>query len=589
MQLGKFYPIRGGVEKVAYDLTVGLSELGVDCDMMCAADHGGSRTHTINGHAGIICCRTWLKAAATMIAPAMIFALRKICGQYDIIHVHHPDPMACLALFLSGYKGRVILHWHSDIQKQRFLLKLYRPLQSWLLRRGDLIVGTTPVYLSESPFLQKVQDKTVCLPIGVEAMHPDSRAVEAIRSRYGHRKIVFSLGRLVAYKGYCYLIAAAKYLKDDYVVLIGGTGALKDELQKEIDELDLRGKVELLGRVSDSDLPAYYGACDVFCLSSVQKTEAFGIVQIEAMSCGKPVIATNIPQSGVSWVNRHGASGLNVPPGNAPELAKAIETVTEDGTTYRKYSDGAARRYRDLFTKEDMIKKCLNIYDTVMKNETVSLAMHPDASVGREENVNRVRGGFVAARVAKRAFDIVGSLLGLIVSLPAALVICCLIKREDRGSAIFRQERIGYGGQPFTLYKFRSMTMESEADGKPLLCEKDDTRLTKVGGFLRRHHLDELPQLWNVLKGDMSFVGPRPERKFFVDKIMAVDPRYSLLYNVRPGLFSPATLYNGYTDTMEKMLVRLRMDLRYMHQWSLWLDFKIIVLTVVSIISGKEF
>lgn len=362
LQLGKFYPIRGGVEKVAYDLTVGLSGQGVDCDMLCAASHGGSRTVAINGHARIICCRTWFKAAATMIAPAMIFALRKICRQYDIVHVHHPDPMACLALFLSGYKGRVILHWHSDIQKQKYLLRLYRPLQSWLLRRADLIMGTSPVYLAESPFLQKVQDKTACLPIGVEAMQPDSRAVEAIRSRYGHKKIVFSLGRLVAYKGYCYLIAAAKYLKDDYVVLIGGTGALRDELQKEIEELDLCGTVELLGRVSDSDLPAYYGACDVFCLSSVQKTEAFGIVQIEAMSCGKPVVATDIPQSGVAWVNAHGVSGLNVPPGNAYELARAIRFIAEDEATYRKYSEGAAKRYRDLFTKEKMINKCLEIY-----------------------------------------------------------------------------------------------------------------------------------------------------------------------------------------------------------------------------------
>ncbi len=365
LQLGKFYPVRGGVEKVAYDLTTGLSGQGVDCDMMCAADHGDSRTVTINGHAKVICCRTWVKAAATMIAPAMISALRKMCRQYDIIHVHHPDPMACLALFLSGYKGKVILHWHSDIQKQKYLLQLYQPLQSWLLRRADLIIGTTPVYLSESPVLQKVQDKTACLPIGVEAMHPDKQAVDAIKQKYPHRKIVFSLGRLVAYKGYCHLVAAAKHLTDDYIVLIGGTGALRDELQKEIEELGLHGKVELLGRVSDEDLPAYYGACDVFCLSSVQKTEAFGIVQIEAMSCGKPVVATDIPQSGVAWVNAHGVSGLNVTPGNARELAKAIRYIAEDGATYRKYSEGAARRYRDLFTRERMIRKCMEIYRNV--------------------------------------------------------------------------------------------------------------------------------------------------------------------------------------------------------------------------------
>lgn len=362
LQLGKFYPIRGGVEKVAYDLMVGLSERGVHCDMMCAATQGGSRVIPINRNAHLICCHTWLKAAATMISPAMIFTLRKVCRQYDIIHVHHPDPMACLALYLSGYKGRVIVHWHSDIQKQKILLNFYRPLQNWLLSRADLVIGTTPVYLSESPYLQSVQKKSVCLPIGISPMLPDVKSVEAIRQRYMNKKIVFSLGRLVAYKGYCYLVAAAKYLGDDFVVLIGGTGALESELQREIDKLGLHEKVRLLGRINDEDLPAYYGACDVFCLSSVQKTEAFGIVQIEAMSCGKPVVATRIPHSGVSYVNAHGISGLNVTPGNAYELSEAIKTIVGNKETYEHFSKGAKERYETLFTKNIMIKKCLEIY-----------------------------------------------------------------------------------------------------------------------------------------------------------------------------------------------------------------------------------
>lgn len=362
LQLGKFYPIRGGVEKVAYDLMEGLSEKGVRCDMMCAASHGGSRVIPVNGHANVLCCHTWFKAAATMISPAMIASLRRECHKYDIIHLHHPDPMACLALMLSGYKGKVVLHWHSDIQKQKTLLRLYKPLQQWSLRRADMVVVTTPVYLEESPFLQGVRHKAVCLPIGVKAMRPEPGEVEKIRSRYPGKKIVFSLGRLVAYKGYYYLVAAAKHLGDDYVVLIGGTGVLKDELEKEIAELGLQGKVELLGRIGDEELPAYYGACDVFCLSSVQKTEAFGIVQIEAMSCGKPVVATNIPQSGVAWVNAHGVSGLNVEPGDARALARAIEDVTKDEAAYRQYAAGAASRYRELFTQEQMINKCIKIY-----------------------------------------------------------------------------------------------------------------------------------------------------------------------------------------------------------------------------------
>lgn len=367
LQLGKFYPICGGVEKVAYDLMSGLSEQNVYCDMMCAATNGESRTISVNDYAKVICCHTLAKVAATMISPAMIFALKKVQDQYDIIHVHHPDPMACLALLLSGYKGKVVLHWHSDIQKQRILLRLYSPLQKWLIRRADKIVGTSPVYLSESPFLQKVQHKTVCLPIGVDPMCPDAAGVRKIKDRYKGKKIIFSLGRLVTYKGYEFLIAATKYLKDNYMILIGGTGALREKLQEEINSMHLRGKVKLLGHVSDEELPSYYGACDVFCLSSVQKTEAFGIVQIEAMSCGKPVVATKIPHSGVSWVNAHEESGINVVPGDAYALAKAIESIAENGAAYDRYSEGALNRYKKLFTKEKMIAKCKELYDGLMK------------------------------------------------------------------------------------------------------------------------------------------------------------------------------------------------------------------------------
>ena len=195
-----------------------------------------------------------------------------------------------------------------------------------------------------------------------------------------------------------------------------------------------------------------------------------------------------------------------------------------------------------------------------------------------------------AACRTKRVLDVMASVIGMAVFSPLFLIIYIAIKWEDGGKAIFRQERVGYPGETFTLYKFRSMIASSESDGRPALCSgADDRRLTCVGRFLREHHLDELPQLWNVLKGEMSFVGPRPERRFFVDKIMYINPAYALLYQLRPGLFSAATLYNGYTDTMEKMLERLRMDLDYLYNRTLWLDTKIIFLTVFSILTGKKF
>ena len=188
----------------------------------------------------------------------------------------------------------------------------------------------------------------------------------------------------------------------------------------------------------------------------------------------------------------------------------------------------------------------------------------------------------------KRMCDILFSLCGLTLLSPVFLFVYVMLKIQGDGRIIFTQERVGYKGRPFMIYKFRTMKEEAEPDGPQLATRKDD-RLTPFGRVLREHHLDELPQLWNVLKGDMTFVGPRPERKFFIDKIIKYDSRYQYLYELHPGVTSEATLHNGYTDTMEKMLKRLDRDLYYLENRSLTMDFKIIVETATSIVFGKKF
>lgn len=193
-------------------------------------------------------------------------------------------------------------------------------------------------------------------------------------------------------------------------------------------------------------------------------------------------------------------------------------------------------------------------------------------------------------RVVKRFVDCVLSGIALIIFLPLFLICFIAVKLEDGGPAIFKQERIGRFGRPFNIYKFRSMRVDAEAQGPALAGSGgQDSRLTKVGKFLREHHLDELPQLWNVFKGDMAFIGPRPERKFYIDQIIKHDPRYTYLYQIRPGVTSYATLRNGYTDTMEKMLTRLEYDLYYLKHRSWWFDFKILFMTFMSIVFGKKF
>lgn len=188
----------------------------------------------------------------------------------------------------------------------------------------------------------------------------------------------------------------------------------------------------------------------------------------------------------------------------------------------------------------------------------------------------------------KRTFDILVAVFCLIAFFPLFVFCWIAMKLERSGPVIYSQERIGYKGKPFRIYKFRSMYVDAEVDG-PDLSSENDTRLTPTGRFLRTHHLDELPQLWNVLIGDMAFIGPRPERKFFIDQIMERDSDYELLYLVRPGVTSYATLHNGYTDTMEKMLKRLHLDLYYLENCSFSLDVKILWETFTNIILGKKF
>ena len=192
-------------------------------------------------------------------------------------------------------------------------------------------------------------------------------------------------------------------------------------------------------------------------------------------------------------------------------------------------------------------------------------------------------------RHVKRLFDVVASVVLIVVLSPLFLFIMLLLKLKSSGPIFYRQERIGYHEQPFQILKFRTMSPDTEQDGLPQLVQKDDPHLLPLGSFLREHHLDELPQLFNILKGEMSFVGPRPERRYFINQIMEQNSDYRFIYLMRPGTTSMATLYNGYTDTIEKMLIRLQMDLDYYRKRSLSLDAKILFITAKYILFGKKF
>ena len=206
-----------------------------------------------------------------------------------------------------------------------------------------------------------------------------------------------------------------------------------------------------------------------------------------------------------------------------------------------------------------------------------------------ERNLTYMYDGMNAfEKEVKRMLDFFLATVCLILFSPLFLACYIAVKRDHDGPVIFKQERIGRFGRPFYIYKFRSMRVDAESDGPHLCSDNRDKRLTKTGRFLRAHHLDELPQLWNIFTGDMAFIGPRPEREHYIKMILEKDPRYVCLYQIRPGITSMATLYNGYTDSLEKMLKRLEMDLDYLKHRSWWLDAKILGLTFLKIMFGKK-
>lgn len=206
-----------------------------------------------------------------------------------------------------------------------------------------------------------------------------------------------------------------------------------------------------------------------------------------------------------------------------------------------------------------------------------------------EMHHKKSRKGPSAERAVKRGFDVILSSVLILIFFPVSLVCALAVKLEDGGPVFYRQERIGRGGKPFYILKFRSMRTDAESSGARLYSGEGDPRLTRVGAFLRVHHLDELPQLWNVLRGEMSFIGYRPERQVYISQIMEKNPRYRYLYQIRPGVTSYATLYNGYTDTLDKMLTRLDLDLYYLRHHSVLFDAGVLGLTFLSIVSGKKF
>lgn len=365
LQLGKFYPpVKGGMETILALISERTAE-HVQNRVLVA----NSRASTIeerHGSVEVLRSAALTRIGAVAVCPKMPFELAR--EDADLIVLHEPNPMALVAYFLARPGGRLIVWYHSDVIRPSWRYRLfYRPFLRFALSRAVRIVVSSPTLGRSAPELQDFQAKCTVIPFGIEARNLE--ASDAVRThaseirREAKQPIVLFVGRLVAYKGVDVLLEALTGLHA--CGLIVGDGPLRAALEARARELDIAGRVRFLGSVVDDELAALYRACDVFVLPSVTRQEAFGVVQLEAMAAGKPVVSTDVG-TGVGWVNRHGETGYVVPPGDPVALREALRRLLADPALQKSMGDAAAKRVRSTFTLERMIDETLALYRDVM-------------------------------------------------------------------------------------------------------------------------------------------------------------------------------------------------------------------------------
>ena len=362
LHVGKFYPPHpGGMETHLQALCEELKR-SVSVEVVVANAERDTIEEVIDG------------IKVTRLGMSFNFASAPICPQLtrsikeakaDLVHLHWPNPTAVLAYLASGHRGPLVFTYHSDIIRQKVLRKAFWPVLRHALNRADAIIATSPQYLDASPVLQKFKARCRVIPFGIpleQFKTPNAIEVTKIRRRYGSR-IVLGVGRLVYYKGFEFLIRAMKTVEGH--LLIVGNGPLYDALKREIRACGVSDRVSILTDVRD--VCPYYHAADVFALASVARSEAFGIVQLEAMACGKPVINTRLG-SGVNFVSLDGLTGITVPRANAEAMSEAINTLLDDPILRTRFGRAAHRRIEQEFDLEVMTNRTLHLYEEVVSN-----------------------------------------------------------------------------------------------------------------------------------------------------------------------------------------------------------------------------
>jgi len=373
LELGKFYPPeRGGMETLLQVWAEGFRNRGHEVTCIVA---NRSFNTLVEGQSPLTIRRLASLGSlfSTSLCPAYPGVTRRFPA--DIIHSHFPNPLADLAVLRAPPDVPVVVHWHSDIVRQRTLMGLYQPIQSAMLRRASRIVVATPQHLDYSAWLGPFRDKVEVIPFGLDLARYEPTptllaAAAELRAQSTARCVFLNIGRLVGYKGQRHAVEALRNVPDAELWLVG-TGPLEGELRELADATGVSQRVRFWGNVPDHQLPALLHACDVFLFPSITPNEAFGLVLVEAMACSKPLLACNL-RSGVTYVCRDGDNGVLVPPGDTGALSTAMNSLAGSISLRKQLGDQGRLRAQNEFSQDSMLRRHLELFHRLIQRPVES-------------------------------------------------------------------------------------------------------------------------------------------------------------------------------------------------------------------------
>lgn len=367
LHISKYYPpYSGGIEDVCYNVVHCLAGVeDIVQKVICFNNSSETIYDTCEG-VDVVRVGTIRKIARQALSIRYRKELKKLIRDFkpDVVHFHAPNPL--ISYYLCSVlpaNVKLIVHWHSDIVAQKILYRLIRAQETKLLRRANVIIATSPNYITNSKPLQSFRDKTVVIqniidPSKFEYTECVSQKVKEIKNRYDNKPILLFVGRHVEYKGLQYLLEALKMITNQCEVVIGGKGPLTHALKA----VNNSSNIHFVGRIPENELAAYYYAADIFVFPSITKNEAFGVVLAEAMYCNTAAITFTIEGSGVNWVNMNTLTGIEVENSNSCELAMAIDTLLTDDNLRLQYASQARKRVEELFTINCIKEQLIALY-----------------------------------------------------------------------------------------------------------------------------------------------------------------------------------------------------------------------------------